>query len=198
MILKSLTRKSGTGQLLNYLFKKEEKLIAGNQPPLVIRHNVRSKSIDKWIKEFDANEQFRIHKRKDSVKAYHTILSFSNKDKEKITEKTLRAVAKQYMKLRGNDNLFIGTAHYDKDHIHLHLVMSGTKYLTGESNRISRAEFHQLKIEMDKWQSRKFPELVNSLPHHGKSKEQNKSPKEQVFDRRNGRVSQKETLLKSL
>ena len=194
MILKSLSRKTNPGQLLSYLFKKEDKLIGNNQKPIVIRHNVRSKTIEKWKKEFKANEQFRLHKRKDSVKAYHTILSFSNKDKDKITEKTLRAVAKQFMQLRGKDNLFIGTAHCDKDHVHLHMVMSGTKYLTGQANRLSRAQFRELKQSLDKWQLKTFPELVHSLPRHGL----NKATKEPFVDRRNGRVSQKETLLKTL
>ncbi|MCK9404392.1 MAG: relaxase/mobilization nuclease domain-containing protein [Chitinophagaceae bacterium] len=194
MILKSLSRKSGTGQLLKYLFKKEDKLVNGNQKPIIIRHNVRSRTLDKQIKEFKENDKFRLHKRKDSVKAYHTILSFSNKDKDKITEKTLRAVAKQYMQLRGKDNLFIGTVHFDNDHVHLHMVMSGTKYLTGQANRLSRAEFRELKQSLDKWQEKKFPELIHSLPRHGL----NKATKEPVVDRHNSRVSQKETLLKTL
>ncbi|MDP3666830.1 MAG: relaxase/mobilization nuclease domain-containing protein, partial [Sediminibacterium sp.] len=194
MILKSLSRKSGTGQLLEYLFKKEDKLVNGNQKPIIIRHNVRSRTLNKQIKEFKENEKFRLHPRKDSVKAYHTILSFSNKDKDKITEKTLRAVAKEYMKLQGNDNLFLGTVHYDKSHVHIHIAMSGCKYLTGEANRLSWAQFQELKQSLDKWQLKTFPELVHSLPRHGL----NKATKEPVVDRHNGRVSQKETLLKTL
>ncbi|MEA3427304.1 MAG: relaxase/mobilization nuclease domain-containing protein [Bacteroidota bacterium] len=191
MILKSLTRKSGTGQLLRYLFKDEKKISDERQKPIIIRHNIRSRTIDKQIKEFKENEKFRLHKRKDSVKAYHTILSFSNKDKEKITEKTIRSVASQFMKLRGNDNLFIGTVHFDKDHVHLHMVMSGTKYLTGESNRLSRTEFLELKKSLDAWQARTFPELTHSLPRHGHSKEPS-------IDRQNNRLTQKESLLKTL
>lgn len=191
MILKSLTRKAGVGQLIHYLFKDEKKLSGEHQKPIIIRHNVRSRTLDKQIQEFKENERFRLHSRKNSIKAYHSILSFSNLDKDKITEKTIRSVANQYMKLRGNDNLFIGTVHFDKDHVHLHMVMSGTKYLTGESNRLSREEFLQLKQSLDKWQARTFPELIHSLPRHGRSKEPS-------IDRQNNRLSQKESLLKTL
>src|SRR5436190_751994 len=125
MIIKSLTRKSGTRQLLNYLFKKEDKLFTDKQKPIIIRKNVRSRTLDKWVKEFDTNESYRLRKRKDNVKVYHTILSFSNKDKELINEKMIKNIAKQYMKLRDDKNLFIGTAHFDKSHVHIHLVMSG-------------------------------------------------------------------------
>lgn len=194
MIIKSLSVKtnSGTKQLLQYLFKKEEKLARNaKQKPLVIRKNVRSRSIEKWGSEFKKNEALRIHKRSDMVRAYHTIISLSNKDKEHITEKTLRGIAAEFMKQRGPDNLYIAVAHWDKDHVHMHLVSSGTKYLTGQANRISRLEFQQLKIGMDLYQQKKHPELINSLPRHGKGKEPQ-------VDRRNGRVSQKDTLLQSL
>ncbi|MDP4103348.1 MAG: relaxase/mobilization nuclease domain-containing protein [Bacillota bacterium] len=196
MIIKSLTRKSGTRQLLNYLFKKEEKLFTNKQKPIVIRHNMRNRTIDKMVKEFDKNETYRLRKRVDNVKVYHTILSFSSKDKELITEKMIKDIAKQYMKLREDKNLFVGTAHFDKDHIHIHLVMSGTKYLTGESNRLSRAQFHQLKLSMDEYQRKKFPELINSLPRHGRSKE--KTEKNKQINNAGGRLTQKETLMKTL
>ena len=197
MIIKSLTRRSGTHQLLNYLFKKEDKLFKNNQKPIVIRRNVRSRTIDKMAKEYDKNEAFRLRKRVDNVKVYHTILSFSNKDKELINEKMIKDIAKQYMKLRDDKNLFVSVAHFDKDHVHIHLLMSGTKYLTGESNRLSRAEFHQLKIAMDEYQRKKYPELIHSLPRHGRSKE--KVTKKSIeVNRAGGRVSQKETLMKTL
>src|ERR1035437_7590421 len=197
MIIKSLTRKNGASQLIDYLFKKENKLFTNKQKPIVILKNVRSRTIDKMAKEYDKNEAFRLRKRVDNVKVYHTILSFSNKDKELINEKMIKDIAKQYMKLRDDKNLFVSVAHFDKDHVHIHLLMSGTKYLTGESNRLSRAEFHQLKIAMDEYQRKKYPELIHSLPRHGRSKE--KVTKKSIeVNRAGGRVSQKETLMKTL
>lgn len=198
MVLKSLTRKSNTGQLINYLFKSEAKLVNDKQKVIVIRKNVRSMSVDKYIKEFQKNENFRLNHRKDNVKVYHTILSFNNKDREHINEKMLRDIAGQYMKLRGENNLFIGTAHFDKDHVHLHLVMSGTKYLTGESNRLSRTEFHQLKLLLDAYQAKKYPELVHSLPRHGRTKDINLSPKELNKVSTKSHSSHKESLQKLL
>lgn len=198
MILKSLSRKSGTRQILNYLFKDKEKLGSDKSRPLIIRKNVRSRTLDKWVKEFKANEAMRIHQRKNSVEVYHTVLSFSAKDKEHINEKMLRDIAKQYMKERGEKNLYIGTAHFDHDHVHLHLVMSGTKYMTGLANRQSRAEFHKLKLAMDAYQKKKYPELINSLPRHGRSQELKVgkiNPKERS---KHIRATQKEALLKCL
>ena len=195
MIIKSLTRRSGARQLLNYLFKKEDKLFKNNQKPIVIRKNVRSRTIDKMAKEYDRNESYRLRKRVDNVKVYHTILSFSPKDKELINEKIIKDVAKQYMKLRNDRNLFVGTAHI-ADNVHIHLVMSGTKYLTGESNRLSRAEFHQLKLSMTEYLQKKYPELEHSYKH-GKSKEKFVE-KNIAVNKACGRETQKAALIKAL
>lgn len=195
MIIKSLSRKSGIKQILNYLFKDESKLRNSVNRSFVMRKNVRSRRVDKMAKEFEKNETLRVHKRANNVKVYHTVISFSNKDKYQITEPMLRDISKQYMKLRGGSNLYIGTAHYDHDHVHLHFVVSGTKYLTGKASRQSKAEFQKVKLAMDTYQKEKYPELVNSLPKHGKARE--------TVLAKNGlnvytRATQKESLLKCL
>lgn len=195
MIIKSLSRKSGIKQVLNYLFKDENKLKNSENRSFVIRKNVRSRKVEKMAKEFEKNEALRVHKRINNIKVYHTVISFSNKDKDQITEPMLRDISKQYMKLRGNDNLYVGAAHWDHDHVHLHFVVSGTKYLTGESSRQSKAEFQKLKLAMDSYQKKKYPQLANSLPSHGKAKEGRLVRNSQ---NRHIRATQKESLLKSL
>ncbi len=165
------------------------------QPQFVVRHNIRSRSIPGYIKEFERNESLRIHKRKDNVQVYHTILSFSNKDKEEVNEDILRDMSKKYIELRGKDNLYVITAHHDKDHIHLHCAMSGTK-LNGLSSRVSRSEFASIKVALDLYQKEKYPQLVHSLPRHGKAK-QIESRKEYQNLKRFERTN-KDTLLKLL
>lgn len=140
------------------------------QPQFVVRHNVRFRSVRGYVKEFERNEAQRMHKRKDNVQVYHTILSFSNKDKEQVNDKILADMAKKYIELRGKDNLYVITAHYDKDHIHMHCAMSGVK-LNGLSSRISRSEFASIKVALDAYQKEKYPQLVHSLPRHGKAKQ---------------------------
>lgn len=198
MVLKSLSRKSGTKQLISYLFEKERGNVKEVMFPLVIRHNVRSRSLLKWVKEFEDNEKLRVRKRKNNVKLYHTVLSFSHLDKKHVNEKVLRDIARKYISLRGRDNMYLGTAHYDKDHIHLHLVISGTKYLTGESNRISRKDFHNIKLALDDYQRKKYPELIHSLPKHGKSLNMQLVQQEQNTSVCNNRMSQKQSLLQVL
>jgi hypothetical protein len=121
------------------------------------------------IKEFGENEKYRLVRRKDSVKIFHSILSFSNKDSQHITDKLLRDVAKKFVNERGANNLFVGTKHEDRDHIHLHIAVSGTQ-LNGRSSRMSKQQLHHVKLELDKYQRDKYPKLIHSLPDHGRAK----------------------------
>jgi hypothetical protein len=170
MIIKTLSRKSGCKAILNYLFKDQEKLSNEYYKPLIIRHNVRGRKIDTIAKEFVKNNELRAVKRKDAVEVYHSILSFGREDKEKITDIMLKDFAKKYIELQGKDNMYVITHHIEKENAHLHCVMSGTKYLTGEANRISKAAFGKLKQDMQQYQKEKYPELTNSLPKHGNTK----------------------------
>jgi hypothetical protein len=193
VILKSLTRRNNTLQLVNYLFKEKE--VEKIQP--ILKHNLRSRTTKGWAKEFDANEALRVHKRKDNIKVTHTILSFSNKDKERINNALLKDISKKFVELRGKDNLYLASSHHDKDHIHLHIVMSATKYLTGESNRISKKEFHELKLSLDSYQKQKYEQLIYSLPAHGKSLKDRNTENEHLPKNHEGKVSQKQELLET-
>lgn len=139
--------------------------------PLIVTHGLRSNDIDGYIKEFDDNEKQRKHTRKDSVRAYHHIISFSHLDTNFITEKMLRDVSQKYISLRGPDSLFIAVAHVNTDNAHLHLVQSGVKVGTGRAARISKQEFQEIKRTLQQYQKDNYPALV-SLPEHGKSKNQ--------------------------
>lgn len=199
MILKNLTRRSGTHQLLSYLFEKQRKTPEGKEKQLIIRHNIRSRaSVKKWKKEFDQNESYRLRRRKDNVKLHHTILSISNKDSHLVDDKMLRSIAHKYFELRGPQNMYLATVHQDKDHTHIHIVSPGVEYLTGKSNRISKSEFNGLKKALDEFQRTKYPELVNSLPQHGKSKEKRIGEISKPIQNKNIRENQKQSLTKTL
>ncbi len=194
MILKNLTRRTNTGQLVKYLFKHEK----DKSPKPILKHNLRSRTTKGWTKEFENNFESRIHRRKDNIRLHHTIISFSNKDKEKIYAEMLKDIARKYIDLRGKENLYLVSSHQDTNHIHLHIAMSATKLITGESNRISRQEFKELKLALTEYQKEKYPELVNSLPAHGKSKALQLSDPEQKLQDREGKLSQKQELLQTV
>jgi len=194
MILKNLTRRSNTGQLVNYLFKQEK----DNKPKPILKHNLRSRTTKGWTKELDKNFELRMHKRYDNIRLHHTIISFSSKDKKQINLELLKDITKKYIELRGKDNIYLASSHHDKEHIHLHIVMSSTKFITGESNRISRQEFKELKLALDQYQKEKYPELIHSLPAHGKSQKLQLSNPELKQQDWEVKLSQKQQLLETI
>lgn len=180
MIIKSLSRKSNGTQLIKYIFRyvlDEEKIkgtkmaTLAKEPSFLIRHNVRSHTVEGMVREFKENEQYRLVHRRDSVKLFHAIISFSGKDTAYINDRLLKDIAKKFISERGSNNLYAGTKHEDKDHIHLHLCISGVQ-TNGRSARISKQQFHHIKLELDKYQQRKYPQLIHSLPEHGRAKKE--------------------------
>lgn len=178
MIVKSLSRKSDGAQLVNYVFRyimKPEKgkdIIAQHKvipqkSKLIIRHNIRARSIKGFCKEFQKNESYRLVKRRDSVKLFHTIIAFSNKDREKINDALLKDIADKFISLRGTNNIYCGSSHLNTNSIHMHIIVSGCQ-LNGRSSRMSKQQFSSLKTKLQEYQKEKYPELSNSIVAHDK------------------------------
>ena len=168
MIVKSLSRKSGTNQLLRYIFRYIFNESALGINATILKHNIRSKDITGFIKEFKANAAMRAHTRSNQVAVYHSILSWSNIDSHLITDEMVKAMVKQFIKLRGANNLYVGAIHKDKSHVHVHLAVSATQ-LNGKSSRISQKEFANIKLALDAYQRQQYPQLIHSLQDHGKT-----------------------------
>jgi hypothetical protein len=173
-----MSRKKGIKQLITYIFN-ESKMHTETQKPIIIRKNIRTKTLEKNIKEFELNEAKRIMKSKNSVAAYHSVISFHAGDTASINEKILKDITKQYISLKGNDALYLATVHLDKTHVHIHLAESGTKYLTGKANRISKQAFTKLKIDLEVYQRTKYPELTKSKVNHAQKHSKEIPSKEQ-------------------
>lgn len=163
---------------------------------LVITHNLRSKSVNGYIKEFEAINDLRIHTRSGQVKIYHEIMSWNAKDSHLLTDTHLRAMADKFIELRGKGNAYLVSKHADRGHVHLHFLISGTQ-MNGLSSRVSKQEYAKnIKLGMEKFQRTVLPELVNSLPAHGKKAAKEKGA-EKLY-KNDERLSVKNSLLKCL
>lgn len=91
MIVKTLSKKGSSAKgLLNYLFKDERKLTDEKfKTKMTLKHNISGKTIGRFTAQFNFNESLRKVKRKDAVTMYHSIISFSNKDRQHINKKML-------------------------------------------------------------------------------------------------------------
>lgn len=173
MIIKSLSRKSNSTQLIKYAtrYVAKDKAHAHQEDAVIlVRHNIRSKSVEGFIKEFQENESFRLYKRKDSVILFHTILSFSPNDKLKVSKRILKDIAQQFIELRSSNCLNLAIAHLEKQHSHVHILTSGVQ-VNGRSSRISKQEFAKILNELESYQQTNYPELNYSKNNHNRVQE---------------------------
>lgn len=171
-----MSRKSNGTQLISYVLRyglKEKLTQHKNDATIILRNHIRATKFEDIVKEFKLNESFRIYHRQDNVKLFHDILSFAPEDKGSITNQMFKEIAEKYVELRAKNTLSVIIHHAEKNHDHLHCVTAGVK-LDGYSSRISKQQFHHLKIELEKFQQEKFPQLSASLINHKGTRTQSK------------------------
>lgn len=173
MLIKSISRKRNIGQLVRYIFQEEKQK---SHTPFVMKFNLSGRDTEQWIKQLEFNASLRKMKRKDQVLIYHEVMSFNAKDTHYINRKVMQDLSKKYIELRGVENMYAICEHRDRQHAHLHIAVSGTRFLTGLSSRMSKASFDKLKKELERYQKEKYPELKHSLVY-SKEKARSKDKK---------------------
>ncbi|WP_299884357.1 relaxase/mobilization nuclease domain-containing protein [uncultured Lacinutrix sp.] len=171
MIIKSKSYKHNKSfkTVVDYVLREAEQ-----DDSFVLTRFIKGKNLsnNEISKQFYANEQHRINPRKNNVKLYMEILSFHSDDAKDLTNDKLKKIAREYLKLRSPLSVALVTAHKkEKDHVHLHILLSGVEYKTGKSIRISRDDFkNKVKLPMEQFQEKHFPELSKSAINHNPSK----------------------------
>jgi hypothetical protein len=170
------------------LFNKENK-------SFVITHNLKGNRIDRWVKQFKENEEFRKRKRSDSVLLTHEILSWHKEDTKNISLEKMEKITNEYIQKRNPNGIYVAVPHFDKNHYHIHICASGVEYRTGKSLRMSKIGFQKLKRDIQNYQVEHFPELSNSIVAHGKKEKSLQAEKEYQYKMRTGRETEKELLV---
>ena len=199
MLIKSLSRKSGGfGQLIDYI-SREKAVVKVNGKTLYEKHLLLGNKKDEWIKQFKENESLRLTKRDKSNLMYHELLSWHGNDREVILRnpEMLRELAREYLNQRAPDSQALAFAHQDKEHVHLHCMISGLSFGSGRSNRISKEQFRTIKENMERFQREKYPEIKHSSITH------NLPPKSPITDKehqiiKRGKSTQRQALQEQL
>jgi len=171
MIIKSKSYKHNKAfkTVVDYVLREAEL-----EDSFVLTKFIKGKELSKAeiSKQFLQNEQYRVNPRKNNVKLFMEILSFKKENAKDLDNNKLKKIARHYLKLRSPLSVALVTAHKkEKDHIHLHILLSGVAYRTGKSVRISRDDFKEkVKIPMEIFQKKHFPELELSAINHNPSK----------------------------
>lgn len=70
--------------------------------------------------------------------------------------------------------------------------------MKGQANLISRQEFKEVKLALDKYQKAKYPELINSLPSHGKIAKIQSKDLDFQGQKTDGKLSQKQIVSETI
>ena len=137
---------------------------------LLKQEQILEKRIQNMVKQFESNEMKRKIQRTNANIAYHEIISFHKSDTDKLPKKVLLKIARKYAKERSPHSMVISTMHSDKEHLHIHNVISALEFATGKPVRLSKTEFREVKNRMEQFQEKELG-LKFSKVEHSKKKE---------------------------
>jgi len=161
------------GFIINRYIKGDrnfDMLMEEAQSDLQKENKILEKRIKNIARQFNQNESKRKIKRSNSCLAFHEIVSFHKADTDKLPKKVLLKIARKYAKERSPNSLVVSTMHSDKDHLHIHNVISALEFATGKPVRLSRKEFKEVKNRMEQYQDKELG-LEFSKVNHSKKKD---------------------------
>lgn len=162
-IIKSTTRKdTNFRQLVQYVFQHDKK----QEYSFTLFHNlsgINEQDQERIIQAFQENNRYR-KVRKGGVGINHDILSFHAGDSAWIRDhpEALEDIGREYLEQRAPNAIGIIKPHYDKDHIHVHVVYSPNEKGRSTTVRISKQEFQKIRRELERYQEQHYPELSMS------------------------------------
>jgi hypothetical protein len=160
-----------------------------------IAHNLKGSSIDSWEKQLKENETQRKQKRSNSVYFTHEILSWHKDDSPNITLEKMEKITREYIQLRNPRGIYVAVPHHDKNHLHVHVLVSGIEHKSGKTMRMSIDEMQKLKKDVQLFQQVRFPEFSKSIVEHGRKQKSIASEKEYQLKYRTGRATEKEKVI---
>src|ERR1041385_6446186 len=160
MIVKIKSHKRPTfRKLLDYMMNDTDRLHDKLGNSFCIAHNLKGSSIDSWEKQLKENETQRKQKRSNSVYFTHEILSWHKDDSPNITLEKMEKITREYIQLRNPRGIYVAVPHHDKNHLHVHVLVSGIEHKSGKTMRMSIDEMQKLKKDVQLFQQVRFPEL---------------------------------------
>lgn len=158
MVIKSMSRKTRSfGQVLAYIRGAEVK---GKE----LLWNVRGEAGDLRGIERAFLDNARLgRERANRVMLFHEVLAFAGADRDSLTPDILDDLTRQYLGRRAPEALAYAQAHYDTDGPHVHILISGNQVGQDRQTHLTKAEFRDIKREVEAYQRRQYPELRYSI-----------------------------------
>lgn len=189
MIIKSMSRKSKSfAQLYDYLMRDKSNCS--------FTRNTFSNSKNKkdLTREFLRNSNYLKNSRGRNY-LYHELLSLeeNNLSLEKQKE-ILLDLANKYLESRANNHLSFGVIHEDKNHIHLHLMISANEIEGNKRIRLSKKEFSFIQKHIENYKNIRYKELSKSKLYQQAKDLSKQSVSEQEINHKRKKLTKKEEI----
>ncbi|MEA2027569.1 MAG: relaxase/mobilization nuclease domain-containing protein [Campylobacterota bacterium] len=190
MIIKSLSRATKSfDALYKYLTRDRDSILNG--------YNLYSDvySQKELVEELLENANFLKYARGKNY-LYHEIIAL-NKNSLTLEEeqKILQDIANKYLSLRANNHLAFSSLHKDKEHTHIHLMISANEMMGEKRVRLSKKEFSTIQKELEQYINTTYPQLEATYHYQKQGKELSKAKNsEQALKQRSKKPSKKEEL----
>jgi len=196
MIVKIIPHKTKSFQeLLEYMTEDYKRLFNAEGKSFTVTHNLKGRTIGRWVEQFFENESYRRIHRPNSTVLTHEILSWDQRDAKALTLEKLQDITREYIRMRDPAGLYVCLPHFDKGHMHVHICASGLKFHSGKSLRLTKKEFQSLKKDIQNYQLLKYPEISHSTVSYDKKEKMRTTEKEYQYKLRTGRQTDKEKVI---
>ena len=174
MIIKSLSRATKSFEALyNYLTRDNESILNTFN---LYSNPYNSKEL---ISEFLDNAEY-LKRARGKNYLYHEIISLNkNSLTLKEQENILSDLVSKYISLRAENHLTFTALHKDKDHIHIHLMISANELMGDRRVRLSKKDFSSIQKELEQYSNSTYPQLGETT-HYQKKPSQYQNKKEKL------------------
>ena len=189
MIIKSMSRSSKSfATLYDYFCKNENVNLRGFN----IFSNANNR--EEVIKEFLENSEYLKNSRGKNY-LYHEIISLKKNDLSVDEQKViLEDLAFKYLSLRAENHLGLMALHLDKEHIHIHLMISSNRILENKRTRLSKKKFHDIQQQIERYTNQNYPQLEPTSHYLRDKISQKEKQTEQELKHKRGKTTKKDQL----
>lgn len=161
MVIKSLRWKSRQfNRLVRYIAKEDGRGDRGET--WTMYYNLRySDDLEVIAKQFRDNDAYR-RERRNGITVYHDILTIHKEDRASITPEMLWDLTQRYLELRAPNALAFAKPHFDKEHLHVHIAISGTEFRSSKTLRLDNQAFMRVRRDLELYQRDQYPQIEHS------------------------------------
>ena len=172
MIIKSLSRATKSFEALyKYLTRDKESLLNGFN--LYADPHNKAEIVEEFL-----NNAKHLKGARGKNYLYHEIISLNpNNLPLQEQQHILIDLVNKYISLRAENHLTFTALHQDKDHLHIHLMISANELEGSKRIRLSKKAFSTIQKELEQYVNSTYPQLGNTK-HYNKDLNHIKSKKE--------------------